>query len=149
MKGMQIKVLTADDASLQKKAFQIREEVFVYEQKVAHEDEFDQYETESRHFVVLDSAGDAIGASRWRKTERGVKLERFAVKQNNRGMGIGRALVAATLKDIKERMPKGTYLYLHAQLDAVPLYEKFGFKKVGDIFDECGLLHYKMELQIM
>lgn len=148
MKEMQINVLSANDALLQQKAFQIREEVFVYEQQVAHEDEFDQYETQSRHFVVLDSGGDAIGASRWRKTDKGVKLERFVVKMNKRGMGIGSALVEATLKDIKDQMPKGTYLYLHAQLDAVALYEKFGFKKVGDIFDECGILHYKMESEI-
>jgi predicted GNAT family N-acyltransferase len=36
--------------------------------------------------------------------------------------------------------------YLHAQIHAMPLYAKFGFQAVGDQFEECAILHYKMEL---
>ena len=142
---MQINVLLADTPELQAKAFAIREEVFVVEQKVPKADEFDEFEIIARHFVVLDDQRNPIGAARWRKTEKGLKLERFVTKMNKRGQGIGQALVAAVLDDITRNEPKGSYLYLHAQLDAVGLYEKFGFKKVGDIFDECNILHYKME----
>jgi len=144
-KEMQINVQLADSSALQAKAFTIREEVFVVEQKVPKEEEFDEFEVISRHFVVLDEHGNPIGAARWRRTEKGVKLERFVVKMNKRGQGIGQALVAAVLEDISRSAPNGSYLYMHAQLDAVGLYEKFGFKKVGEIFDECNILHYKME----
>jgi predicted GNAT family N-acyltransferase len=139
------RVLLADTKELKQKAFEIREEVFVHEQKVDPEEEFDEFEDISRHFVVLDEQGQGIGASRWRKTDKGFKLERFAVKTSERGKGIGQAIVKATLADIEEQVGTGNYLYMHAQLDAVSLYERFGFKKKGEQFEECDILHYLME----
>jgi predicted GNAT family N-acyltransferase len=74
-------------------------------------------------------------------------MERFAVLEEARGQGVGQALVAAVLADI-EAMPeaKGKMKYLHAQLHAMPLYAKFGFQQVGEQFEECAILHYKMQL---
>lgn len=135
----------ADTEKLKQEAFAIREEVFVVEQQVDKRDEFDEFESESRHFVVLDDQQRGIGASRWRQTEKGVKLERFAIKTSRRNEGIGQLLVQATLDDIIGQLGSGQKLYLHAQLSAVSLYERFGFKKVGDQFSECDILHYKME----
>jgi predicted GNAT family N-acyltransferase len=64
-----------------------------------------------------------------------------------RGKGVGQALVKAVLYDIQaDPLSKNKTKYLHSQLSAVPLYSKFGFKKVGNIFEECNILHYKMEL---
>jgi predicted GNAT family N-acyltransferase len=136
----------ADSEELRNQAFTIREEVFVQEQKVDKREEFDQFENISRHIVVLDEKGNGIGASRWRKTEKGIKLERFAVKATMRGYGIGQALVKFTLEDIQAQAGNGQYLYMHAQLAAVSLYKRFGFKEVGEQFEECEILHYKMEL---
>jgi predicted GNAT family N-acyltransferase len=141
---MEYKVIPASSDELKKKAFAIREEVFVVEQAVAHEEEFDEFENESHHFVALDSADQPIGSARWRKTEKGIKLERFTVKKTLRGKGLGTAIVQAVLDDLKEKTDSGTYLYMHAQLDAVPLYAKFNFQKKGDQFDECGIMHYLM-----
>lgn len=125
-------------------AYQIRREVFVDEQKVPEEEEIDEFETVSTHFLAyLDD--EPAGAARWRFTEKGVKLERFAVRQKHRGKGIGSALVSAVLANIEQHQNTlGKPCYLHAQLDAVPLYAKFGFQKVGDIFEECDIKHYKM-----
>ncbi len=72
--------------------------------------------------------------SRWERrgdsrTEKGIKLERFAVKANQRGKQIGSKLVEAVIADVRSKEGSGQYLYLHAQLTAVPLYEKFGFEK--------------------
>lgn len=141
----EFEIILAATEELKEKAFAIREEVFVVEQEVDKRDEFDEYESESRHFVVLDSQQVGIGASRWRKTEKGVKLERFAIKGDRRNEGIGQQLVQATLDDINAQLGSGHRLYLHAQLSAVSLYERFGFRKVGDQFSECDILHYKME----
>ena len=127
-----------------KTAQQIRYTVFVIGQHVPVEEEIDGFEDESCHFLAfIDNV--PCGAARWRKTSFGVKLERFAVLDTYRSKGVGSALVQAVLDDIFST-PENHELtmYLHAQLDAVPLYEKFGFKKVGELFQECDIDHFKM-----
>lgn len=129
-----------------KSAFKIREEVFVIEQEVDPAAEYDEFEETSTHFLAkLD--GNPVGTARWRFTQNGVKLERFAVLKEARGKGVGQALVAEVLNDISTNPNAiGKLKYLHSQLTAVPLYSKFGFEKEGDIFEECKILHYKMKL---
>ena len=138
------RVIPATNEELKKKLFAIREEVFVVEQEVAAEEEFDEYEEESHHFVALDERDNPIGSARWRYTDKGIKLERFAAKKNWRGRGLGTAIVKAVMDDIAVKAKPCTYLYLHAQLPAVPLYSKFGFQTKGDQFEECGIIHYLM-----
>ncbi len=129
-----------------KSVFKIREEVFVIEQEVDPAEEYDEFEDTSIHFLAkLD--GKPVGTARWRITQNGVKLERFAVLKEARGQGVGQALVSEVLNDISaNNQTIGKLKYLHAQLTAVPLYSKFGFEKEGDIFEECNILHYKMKL---
>src|SRR5690606_20670374 len=125
--------------------FQIREAVFVLEQQVDPKEEYDEFETSSTHFLAKVDGSDA-GTARWRITEEGIKLERFAVLSAMRGLGVGQALVRTVLEDIANgREGKNKMIYLHAQLPAVPLYQKFGFKKEGGIFMECGIAHYNMK----
>jgi predicted GNAT family N-acyltransferase len=126
--------------------FKIREQVFVKEQQVNADDEYDEFEPNSNHFLAkIDDI--PVGTARWRLTDKGVKLERFAVLEEARGNGVGQALVASVLADIDaDPMTKGKTKYLHAQLPAVSLYEKFGFQRVGEMFEECNIQHYKMEL---
>lgn len=142
-----INILFADSKELKSKAFEIRQEVFVVEQEVSREDEFDEFESSSRHFVALQN-GLPVGAARWRKTENGIKLERFAVKKTHRGMGVGSGLVRMVIADIQKQIVHKEYLYLHAQIEAIPLYEKFGFQKTGSQFEECNIKHFKMEKYI-
>ncbi|MCH6234762.1 GNAT family N-acetyltransferase [Cognataquiflexum rubidum] len=131
-----------------KTVFGIREEVFVIEQEVDPAEEYDEFEDTSIHFLAK-SKGEPAGTARWRFTDKGVKLERFAVLKPMRGKGVGFALVDAVVGDIKLHPDsKGKKLYLHAQLDAMPLYAKFGFQKVGDMFEECNIKHFKMELYL-
>jgi predicted GNAT family N-acyltransferase len=137
-------IIKVDSEDLLQKAFDIRREVFIVEQKVEEDEEFDEFEKNSHHFVALDNEGSPVGASRWRETSKGVKLERFVVKKELRGQGLGSDLVRATLDDIIDQKGHGVYLYLHAQLDAVPLYQKFDFQKKGEKFDECNIWHYYM-----
>lgn len=135
-----------NDAEL-KEIFKIREEVFVVEQEVDPKEEYDEFEDTSIHFIATDEAGNACGTARWRNTGHGIKLERFAVLKSHRGKGVGYALVNAVMEDIaKKPDTAGKLLYMHAQLPAVALYEKFGFKKKGEQFEECNIMHYQMEL---
>ena len=135
--------LIKDQRSLQA-AYALREEVFVVEQKVAHEEEFDEFEEESHHFLATIE-NKPVGAARWRVTDEGIKLERFAVGIEDRGKGVGKALVEAVLDHIDKTEVPGK-LYLHAQLEAVSLYAYFGFKIVGEQFTECEIEHRTMEL---
>jgi predicted GNAT family N-acyltransferase len=128
-------------------AFTIREKVFVQGQGVPADDEYDQHDRQAttRHYLArLD--GQPAGAARWRPTENGVKLERFAVLDEFRNQGVGQALVQAVLADVRAEVPDAAQVYLHAQLRAIPLYERTGFRKVGDLFEECDIQHYKMVL---
>lgn len=124
------------------KVFAIRREVFVGEQNCPPELEW-EFEDESNHFLAT-ADGVPAGASRWRKTDKGYKLERFAVLKDFRGFGVGQALVQAVLADLPA---EATYVYLHAQIQAVTLYEKFNFEKNGPEFEEAGIRHYKMILK--
>lgn len=141
---MEIRVLKAKTEEERQKSFAIREEVFVIEQQVASEEEFDEFEELSHHFVALDENNLPVGSARWRHTDKGIKLERFTVKSTLRGHGLGAKIVQAVIDDIALHADKGVYLYLHSQLDAVPLYAKFNFQKEGKQFDECGIMHYLM-----
>ena len=134
-----IQISKVKDPVLLEKVFAIRREVFVGEQNCAPELEW-EFEDESNHFLATVN-GEPAGASRWRKTDKGYKLERFAVLKKFRGIGVGQELVKAVLNDL----PKGAeHVYLHAQIQAVSLYEKFSFEKIGDEFEEAGIRHYKM-----
>jgi predicted GNAT family N-acyltransferase len=119
--------------------FAIRREVFVGEQNCPPELEW-EHEEESNHFLATVD-GEPAGASRWRKTDRGYKLERFAVLGKFRNKGVGQELVKTVLADLPE---DAKYVYLHAQIAAVTLYERFGFEKTGPQFEEAGIQHFKM-----
>lgn len=126
--------------------FSIRKIVFVEEQHVPEEEEYDEFEKTSRHFLAR-SGFTPCGTARWRFTGKGVKMERFAVLPDFRSQGVGSALVRAVLADVAAQpQAEGKLRYLHAQVSAMPLYAKFGFKAVGDLFYECDIAHYKMIL---
>jgi len=130
------KALTKEELE---KVFAIRKIVFVDEQGCPPELEWEN-EDVSHHFIAL-SDHQPCGACRWRKTDNGYKLERFAVLKEFRGKGIGRALIATALDDLPA---DAEYVYLNSQLDAMSLYAKFGFVAEGEQFEEAGIQHFKM-----
>jgi len=136
---MEIKVHLATSEQDLKHIREIREKVFIMEQNVPQEVEIDQYEESSNYIIALLDKKH-IGTARWRKTEEGVKLERFAVLKEKRGLGIGNKLVKFILNKVKNE----PQVYLHAQDHVIPFYQKFGFYPVGDHFYEGGISHQKM-----
>ena len=125
---------------LLKLAFAIRQAVFVDEQGVPAALEYDEHEAEATHYLLYYNEAP-VGAARWRKTEHGIKLERFAVLPEFRNKGLGDALVKKVLEDV---VPTGLPVYLHSQLRACSLYQRHGFVIAGEKFTEAGLEHYKM-----
>lgn len=136
-----IEVIKIDNNADLQQAFDIRVKVFVEEQGVDKRLEY-EYEDESTHFLAL-ADGKPIGTARWRKTDGGYKLERFAVLQAYRSSGAGAALLKAVLADLPPTTEK---IYLNAQTQVVNFYSKYGFTPVGKEFEEAGIMHYKMEL---
>ncbi|WP_210520827.1 GNAT family N-acetyltransferase [Hymenobacter terricola] len=127
-------------------AFTIREKVFVDEQGVPATLENDEHDrTDARHYLARAADGTPAGAARWRETENGVKLERFAVLPGFRNQEIGAALLHAVLADVQVELPDAE-VYLNAQIGAVRFYERHGFKKEGEVFEEANIQHYKMVL---
>ncbi|MBB6612405.1 GNAT family N-acetyltransferase [Pontibacter sp. Tf4] len=139
-----IQVIRAAQEQDRKQAFKIREQVFVEEQKVPREAEYDTFEDSANHYLATID-GVPCGAARWRTTESGVKLERFAVLPNYRNRQVGEQVLKAVLQDVQTEQP-GKKVYLHAQLPAVNFYRRNGFVTEGDMFTECDIQHYKMTL---
>jgi len=136
-RNIQVNKVTAPEDL--EKVFAVRREVFVVEQDCPPELEW-EFEDESTHFLATVD-GEPAGACRWRKTDKGYKLERFAVLAKFRGFGLGQELVRTVLADLPA---DATYIYMHAQLPAITLYKRFGFEEVGPEFEEAGIRHYKM-----
>ncbi|UII27007.1 GNAT family N-acetyltransferase [Fulvivirga maritima] len=139
-----LKAELVKDKEVLQKVYEIRREVFIEEQNVPEEEEYDEYEEVSYHFVAWDDL-EPCGAARWRETKDGVKLERFAVREPYRGKGVGSLLVKTVLEHIAS-LPEteGKKLYLNAQISAMPLYAKFDFKPEGERFMECDIEHQQM-----
>jgi predicted GNAT family N-acyltransferase len=96
---------------------------------------------DSIHFLATVNDLPA-GTARYRKTENGIKLERFAVLKHYRGMKVGDALVKTILNDL----PLDISVYLDAQLEIAGLYLRNGFKQEGKVFKEAEINHIKMVL---
>ncbi len=139
MQKSNLKIQKISDKDSLDKVFAIRKEVFVGEQNCPPELEW-EFEEESNHFLA--TVGDVpAGACRWRRTDKGYKLERFAVLKEFRGIGVGQELVKTVLADLPA---DAEYVYLNAQISAMGLYAKFGFEKEGQQFEEAGIQHFKM-----
>ncbi|TGD82672.1 GNAT family N-acetyltransferase [Hymenobacter wooponensis] len=125
-------------------ALAIRHTVFVQGQNVPADLENDAHDrTDAIHYLARTPDGTPCGTARWRRTDNGVKLERFAVLKQFRNQEAGAALLANVLQDVHAAYPNAT-VYLHAQLPAVRFYERHGFEKAGDRFTEADIEHYKM-----
>ncbi len=139
---IKVRTVPFGDSAETAKIFAIRTQVFVEEQQVSREEEFDEFEPTSIHLLgFLDEK--PAGTARWRITEKGIKLERFAVLPDMRQHGIASALVKEVLRQV---LPCGVLIYLNSQVSAVGLYEKHGFVKVGNRFTEANIEHYRMEV---
>ena len=137
---VEIKKFRFKDKELMKKAHKIRYDVFVIGQNCPEDLEW-EFEEESTHFILIEN-DIPLATARHRKTESGFKLERFAVLSQARGKGFGMRILKTILEDLKD---SNALKYMHAQEQVIPFYEKVGFKKSGNIFEEAGIMHYRME----
>ena len=121
----------------------VREKVFIEEQRVPRELEWDEWDERSDHAVARDMKGQAIGTARLLPEGR---IGRMAVLREWRRRGVGAALMEALLRQAREQsMSRVT---LHAQTHAAGFYRRFGFKERGVEFLEAGIPHVEMALEL-
>ncbi|MFI1208080.1 GNAT family N-acetyltransferase [Streptomyces sp. NPDC020802] len=145
-------VRVAEDPADREACFAVRKEVFVVEQRVPADLEYDSYDADAVHVLAVREDGMPLGAGRLlygvgaaAKTggETGVgSLGRLAVVQAARGLGVG----AAVVKGIEEaaRARGLTAVDLHAQTHALGFYERLGFVAYGPEFPDAGMPHRAM-----
>jgi len=121
----------------------VRDKVFIEEQRVPRELEWDEWDESSDHAVAIDPAGKAIGTARLLPDGR---IGRMAVLKERRGKGVGAALLRAMLDRARERSM--TRAVLHAQVQAAGFYRRFGFRERGEEFMEAGIAHVEMTLEL-
>ncbi len=138
----EVKRFNFNDRKLAEQAFAIRRRVFVDEEGVDPNLEYD-HEEDAHHYLLL-LGGKALATARWRETGKGIKLERFAVLPEFRNRGLGGIILKEVISDV---VPLGKTIYLHSQLRAVPFYERYGFVKEGPVFYEANMEHYYMQLK--
>ena len=127
-------------------AFQIRKRVFIEEQGVPEEMELDEFDLLSQHALAYVNTL-CVGTARLVKANsHQAQIGRMAVLSPYRKQGIGRALLTRLIYLAKEEGVQT--LTLHAQLDAIPFYEKFGFITEGPTYAEAGIPHRNMMLLI-
>ena len=121
----------------------VREEVFVAEQKVPLELEWDEWDERSDHAVARDASGRAIGTGRLLPDGR---IGRMAVLREWRRRGVGAALMEALLQKAREQSL--SRVTLHAQTHAAGFYRRFGFSERGGEFWEAGIPHVEMTIDL-
>lgn len=135
------------EADLQK-SFDIRKAVFVQEQLVPEEDEFDEFDVLSEvcEHILVEHEGQAIASGRLRVVDGMGKLERICVLVSHRSLGVGKIIVQG-LEDIAK--DKGlVWVKLHGQTHAEEFYRKLGYETISDIFMEDGIPHIVMKKEL-
>ncbi len=142
MENEHITIRTANWPQEQELLRQLRNTVFVQEQNVPVDIEWDGYDQEATHFIAFDHNGDAIATARLLPSG---KLGRMAVLRNWRDHGIGSQVLRYVLRWSKSNFEK---IHLHAQVQAIPFYQRAGFQPYGERFYEAGIEHQAMDINL-
>ena len=134
-----------DWALMQTAAQTVRTAVFIQEQGIVPEDEWDADDATALHAVLFDVNGQPLGNARLLQPSTNVaKVGRMAVLKEARGRGYGARLLQALLLEARRRGHQE--VRLSAQRTAEQFYALHGFTLVGEPFDEVGIPHVEMRL---
>jgi predicted GNAT family N-acyltransferase len=145
-------VRIAEDPADRESCFAVRKEVFVGEQGVSEDIEYDAYDAVAVHVLAVREDGEPLGTGRLLYGEAAAgktggevsvgSLGRLAVTREARGLGVGAALVAAVEDAARARGL--TAVDLHAQTHALGFYERLGYEAYGPEFPDAGIPHRAM-----
>ena len=122
----------------------VRHTVFVIEQQLPEAEEWDEFDGVSSHVLARDSEGSPIGTARLLPDG---SIGRVAVMPQWRGKQVGEALMRAAIESARSAGHAETTV--HAQLQAVRFYERLGYEVYGAPFDEAGIPHRHMRLNLL
>ncbi len=138
-----LEIQTGDWAALGRDAAALRTAVFVQEQGIAPEFEWDEADCSALHAVAYNGLGQAIATGRLVSLAgRQGKIGRMAVHRAVRGSLVGQRILAALVEAARQRGDSG--VMMHAQKSAEGFYRRQGFIPHGDAFDEAGIAHVEM-----
>ncbi|MDN5381549.1 GNAT family N-acetyltransferase [Streptomyces sp. LB8] len=145
-------VRVAEDVADREACLAVRKEVFVVEQGVPQDLEYDAHDAGAVHVLAVREDGVPLGtgrllhgeaaAARTGGDESAGSLGRLAVVREARGRGIGAALVRVLEEAARARGL--TAVDLHAQTHALGFYERLGYTAYGPEFSEAGIPHRAM-----
>ena len=132
---------------LQNAASALRQEIFVEEQEIPQELEWDEHDATAVHALVTNKLGQPVATGRLLQPYPKVsQIGRMAVSKPLRGGNLGRMVMDA-LTDVA-RQRGDLQIILHAQCSAEPFYRRLGFKAHGEVFQDAGIDHIEMTLQL-
>lgn len=137
--GTRLADWTRDEAALRA----LRTTVFVKEQSVSEEEEWDGLDPDCVHAIAELPPEGIVGTGRLHPSG---KIGRMAVLAEWRGLGIGAAILRDLLDEARRRGLES--VYLHAQLPVLGFYARFGFVAEGPEFEEAGIAHRLMRLRL-
>jgi predicted GNAT family N-acyltransferase len=150
--GSSYAVRVAEDPADREACFAVRTEVFVVEQGVPQEIEYDAYDAGAVHVLAVREDGTPLGTGRLLYGEAAAakgagdpavgSLGRLAVTRAARGLGVGAALVRAIEQAARARGLAA--VDLHAQTHALGFYERLGYVAYGPEFPDAGIPHRAM-----
>ncbi|WP_334153837.1 YbgC/FadM family acyl-CoA thioesterase [Tepidimonas sp.] len=142
-----LRVVTGPWHALERDAAPLRRAVFVDEQGIPESEEWDAADATALHSVAYNHLGQAVGTGRLLTAEPGVgKVGRMVVHRVLRGTGVGTRVLQA-LSDAARARGDHT-LRLSAQRTAIGFYERLGWQRVGEPYDEVGIPHQSMEMRL-
>ena len=121
----------------------VREAVFIREQGVPEELEWDGLDADCRHALALSLQGEAVGCGRLLANGH---IGRIAVLPQWRGQRVGTAIMESLLAEARAQGHRR--VDVDAQIQAVPFYRNLGFVEQGEVFMDAGLPHIKMLLEL-
>lgn len=126
--------------------FALRRRVFIEEQNVPEEEEWDALDATAIHLLMTND-GHPVGTARLILDGDCAKIGRVCVLSEMRGTGAGAALMRFAVEHLKARGDL-TKIKLSAQTYAIGFYEKLGFTAYGPEYDDAGIPHRDMSLTL-
>jgi predicted GNAT family N-acyltransferase len=128
-------------------ASQVRTAVFVHEQNIPADMEWDVADHTAVHAVIHNAQGEPVATGRLLVHAPGVgRIGRMAVLSSLRGSGLGQQVLEALVQAARER--GDMEICLHAQTSAQRFYERLGFMPRGEVYAEVGIPHIEMVLDV-
>lgn len=121
----------------------IRRTVFIEEQKVPENLEWDESDDDATHVLATDNDNKPVATARIKDDGH---IGRMAVLKAHRKHGIGSAMLKQLIDHAREQLL--ARVFVHAQITAMPFYAKHGFVAISDEFMDAGIPHKIMQLEL-